>query len=422
MKKIFWGLFVSVACFTISSCSSDEPLADGQELNQSVSRIQYRKSVKDALATADKMFAAMEGTSITRSGRSVESIEVIGDAEKVLTRSGESENDTIFYLVNYSDNSGFALLSSDWRTKPVYAISDEGNLNLSDTIFNRGLALFIKNAREDFDCYARGPVNTEFDSTAHIKPDIGGPTLPTDDDYKFETLKDVKPILKKYPSRWGQSLPFNRYCPTTNSGDHYYVGCVAVALTQLLSAAGVPDFFEGRSYDWNAINEAPTYNYNWGSKEMDDLAFFMASIGKSKYLDMKYEDDGSGARFGKIHSMLCYFGLNSSGVLNYTGNIPSSYYPVAMGANNSKRDSGHAWILDGVYSYKITSNMYENGYAYYHFEHCVWGWGGLANGYYSWSNKYGFGINPHHYGENDNKTTSDQTGDYVNDFQYIYIK
>lgn len=415
-------LSAALVGLVVSACASDEPAVSPQTPNQRISNRQYRKTVDEALTSADRMFALIDGQAKTRSPRSVESIQVIGNGDGSQTRGGDAGADTMLYLVNYADNQGFALLSSDWRTKPIYAISDEGTLNLSDTVFNKGLALFMENARADYDYM----VAASGDSTK-TGPDFplipgGGidrPVLPDPDDYKFEVKMDVKPILGYYPSRWGQRNPYNKYVELKN-GKECPVGCVAVALTHLLSVEGYPVSFEGRTFDWNAINNASCYDYY--SPEMDDLAYFMAVLGKSKYLDMHYDPESSGAKFGKIHSMLCHFGLNSSGVLNYTGSVPETAYPVAMSAfSANKKDGGHAWILDGGYSYKITSNMYVDGYAWYHFEHCVWGWRGNANGYYSWSSKYGFGTKPHHYGENDDETTNSLTGDLVRDFEYIYI-
>lgn len=406
-----------------ASCASDEPdLSTPQTPNQRPTTQQYRKTIDEALTAADRMFALIDVNAKTRSSRTVESIRVIGNQNEAKTRSGETGVDTMLYLVNYSDNQGFALLSSDWRTKPIYAIADEGCLNLSDTTFNKGLALFMENALQDFN-YS---VNLSADSISGIifppissGGGISNPDFPEPDDYQFEVIMDVKPILGYYPSRWGQSFPFNKYVPLEN-GEECPVGCVAVALTHLLSVQGYPVAFEGRSFDWNAINNANCYNYY--SKEMDDLAYFMASVGKSGYLNINYSPKASSAKFGKIHSVLCDLGLNSSGILKYKGSVPESAYPAAMSASRAnEKDGGHAWILDGGYTYKITSNMYVDGYAWYHFEHCVWGWRGEANGYYSWSSTYGFGTQPHHYGDNDNETSNPQTGDYVKNFEYIYI-
>lgn len=415
MKQIKAIALLSLAAgFLLVACSAEEPVVK-QDPALVQEKNPYRKSLGDALGSAEMIFADISEKPQTRASRQIESVQIIGNNNGTLTRSGEENTDTMFYLVNYADDQGFALLSADRRTKPVYAISDEGELNLSDTTFNKGLALFMENAIADYECSVTENPKGPFIPNDSI--DINNPYLPKDD-YEYTLIYHVKPILKHYPSRWNQMFPFNKYV-VANEGGTYPVGCVAVALAQLCSAAGGPIHFEGRTLDWNLINQTSTSDSN--SKGMDDLAFFMWKAG-DKYLKMDYKIGQSGAKFGKIHSFLCDMNFNSSGQLTYNGSVPNDAYPVAICGRPSSGKGGHAWILDGGLSYKITGNMCEGGYAYFHFEHCVWGWGGSGNGYYSWNPNCGFGSAPHHYGEDDDESPNSGTGDYVRDFEYIYIK
>ncbi|MBD5231573.1 MAG: hypothetical protein HDS66_05430 [Bacteroidales bacterium] len=38
----------------------------------------------------------------------------------------------MFYLINFEDEQGFALMSADRRTLPVYALSETGSLTEED--------------------------------------------------------------------------------------------------------------------------------------------------------------------------------------------------------------------------------------------------------------------------------------------------
>jgi len=65
------------------------------------------------------------------------------------TRSTKTVSDTTdvrFHVINFDDNSGFAIVSADSRTTPVYAYSDEGNLNLEDAMENTGFSEFMESA------------------------------------------------------------------------------------------------------------------------------------------------------------------------------------------------------------------------------------------------------------------------------------
>ena len=122
-------------------CTAEEPTVQTDPATTQVKSNPYRKSLNDALESADAIFADI-APQTRASSRKIASVQIIGDSKAALTRSGEDGLDTMLYLVNYADDQGFALLSADWRTKPVYAFSEEGELNLADTTVNKGLALF----------------------------------------------------------------------------------------------------------------------------------------------------------------------------------------------------------------------------------------------------------------------------------------
>lgn len=381
-------------------------------MNSETSGNPYRIPINDALKSADEMLDLISPQTKTRSSRSVSSIEIIGERTSPLTRTNGTSADTLFYLVNYDDNQGFALLSADLRTKPIYAISDTGNLNIEDTVFNKGLAMFMENAREDAIISASGRGNGITDS---LNIDSNRPVFPVDN-YKKEILHEVSPKIKYYPSRWDQDSPYNKYCKY--NGDPAPVGCIALAFTQMVSSKGKPSKFAGRNYDWNAITAADE-----NSPLMDDLAYFLRQIGGSQYLGIDYKPLGSSSNIKKVHYTLQSLQIPSSEVLPYPGSLPDNEYPALVtGYKKEADDKGHAWIVDGNLSLKITSMMYEEGYAYYHYEHCVWGWGGTSNGYYSWSSSKGFGDHPLDHGPNDPDDYITLTGKYVRNLQYIYLK
>ena len=52
--------------------------------------------------------------------------------------------DTLYYVINYNDEAGFAVMSANRNYGPVFAIGEEGNLEMNDTIDNVILAKFFQ--------------------------------------------------------------------------------------------------------------------------------------------------------------------------------------------------------------------------------------------------------------------------------------
>ena len=376
----------------------------------------YRKSLNDALKSADAIFAEIAPQTRT-SSRKIASVQIIGDSKAALTRSGEDGLDTMLYLVNYADDQGFALLSADWRTKPVYAFSEEGELNLADTTVNKGLALFMENAKADYEDAVSVTGNPKGPFFPNDSIDIYHPNIDIDD-YQREVTKDVKPLLKKNSRLWKQGYPFNIYCPVKN-GERCPVGCVAIAVALLCSEREAPSSFDGISLNWSAINQVDPYTNI--PPAMVNFFNFLRSLGKSQYLDMHYNPGASSSNIDNARRTLSNgMGFTLSATEDFHGYIFKDHYPVYIRAKKSE-GVGHAWVIDGGYGYKITSTMYVDGYASYNFEHCVWGWAGKDNGYYSWSSTSGFDGKPHHFDEDDTgELNYNHNGLYI-DCKYFYI-
>ena len=96
-------------------------------------------SLKEALVLAEDMVGTLDSCVTRASARNVKSIDNI--KRRVATRS--NGNNSGYYLINYDDNQGFAIVSSYKCDNPVFAFSNEGNLNLSDTASNLGLAAYL---------------------------------------------------------------------------------------------------------------------------------------------------------------------------------------------------------------------------------------------------------------------------------------
>lgn len=230
----------------------------------------------------------------TRNYRTIESIFAVGSPQH--TRSSLS-HDTIFYLVNFSDHRGFALLGADDRLLPVYAISDDGHLEMSDTIVNKGLAsvlgLAISEAEDllSVDNRVGGVWGGSRDSIAVIDTvpiSIGGMTT-------------VGPFMSKAGRNWRQNFPFNRDIPKI-SGSYPVAGCTAISAVQALSILKAhydQSLYPNYSIDWNVANNFEAYlGMQPGATVNPDggLTRLIEVLGRPENLNMEYGVNSSTPR------------------------------------------------------------------------------------------------------------------------------
>ena len=127
MKKILFILFAALA---FVACEKDyQSVIEKTDLETVVQN--NKVSLKQALLYAENSINGINPT--TRSAeRKVKSTEIY--VAKPATRSAES-TEVSFYLINYENNEGFAMVSTDSRTTPVYAYADEGNITANRTYY-----------------------------------------------------------------------------------------------------------------------------------------------------------------------------------------------------------------------------------------------------------------------------------------------
>lgn len=116
MKNLLFGLLLPA--LLIVGCTQDNLEMPVQQLPE---KLPAKISLTEALAHADRLFTRIEGG--TRSLRSVKSVEYVGGGEA--TR-GEEGKDPQYYLVNYENEGGFAVLSANRHLGTVLAIGEEG--------------------------------------------------------------------------------------------------------------------------------------------------------------------------------------------------------------------------------------------------------------------------------------------------------
>ena len=376
------------------SCQKEDVVAQMDVATTKSENVQNGKtahvSYKDAIQIATEAVAMLEGGATTRSG-----IKRRVDPSKIkyhvtpTTRSGEG-GDTLYYVVNYADNAGFALVStSRAEGDPLIAVTEQGNFTPGEETGNPGFDMYISLLND------------------RPSPKPEGPTSPIDTTFQgfgpfYETVvmseSEVEPMLVV---RWGQLYPYNKFCDSPT----YPAGCVAIALAQIMSYHQYPTSFT-RTYDnsnivqslnWAGIKANYDINY-CGTNNIDALAYLIREIGEQ--VDMKYSSGESKSSITDAISSLTKFGYSSNAYIqDYSLNSVQieldNNRPVYMKGHYNNEEVGHTWVVDGYYSrHEKLIEYYETSMGgdrtiisetpmFTNHLHINWGDHGYGNGYYN---------------------------------------
>lgn len=354
---------------SMASCTAD--YSPKYPENGQSERNRYTPAEKEAIETANQCMSSIFGKTrgIDRLIKNVCFDHVLG------TRSGMGNpSDTACAVVNYNDDMGFVLLKKDTEGYRMYAIDEEGNLNLDDTVANAGLAYYIRSMK------ARKPI--ELDTT--LKPCVPLPD---------PVVTVHKPMLSGSVMKWHQKSPYNVYCPMVNAGNgtnntvHAVAGCAPLALGMMMSYFNWPATIDGRSFDWNLINSSQ-YDYIGAQAQSNEVAYLVKALGCGKYLNTQYGAESSSTVTNAIIPALKKLGYavtggwNTSSPAIYLGDGPSRKPVIVDGRNADNILTGHTWVMDGYMSITQTAIYNPSGNYTDYYYHCVWGDGGAGNGYY----------------------------------------
>lgn len=414
MKNLF--LSTLVGCVLMSSCSDDahEFFTNESEKQTTVSNI---RTVEEAIDIVSDNYGQLFNTSSSRSFNLKEADVIVLGSNRP-SRSGVP--DTVIYVVNFGDNSGFAVVTANKECTPLLAMTDTGEIHDIESIEIPGLKAFMNASI----AYASGP-NPNIDP---IKP----PTPDNEEPCKWfesivtSTFINHKPRVKV---TWNQSFPLG----------HYYsnglCGCVVTAGMQALSYYELPKSINltyperdkgQETIDWSIFKiskEETTLNPDIidGIGSTDNvpslenylaLARFSREMGyKIKAKSLPETTESAASTTAYLSNLRNYMAklvpsLEVSKINSGIPNVPKMirWDIIIMGGKTDKNANvGHAWIVDGYKSridhyenyaienpkFDIYGNVIITGEPYqvydaviYSMSHINWGWGGLSNGYY----------------------------------------
>ncbi len=291
----------------------------------------------------------------------------------VFKGSSEQMGYPLYYVFNFTDNSGFVIASGDDSITEVIGYSDDG-------------AFDINNITCDMHWWLS---EYERDIKNAIKKGK-----------KVEVLKKTKapvvePLIK---SRWNQYSPYNAKCPIGKDGKRCLTGCVGTAMAQILyyhrwPQKGYGSFeyefnldkdsttpmklkanFGNEEYDWK--NMLDSYDNVTDEKAISAVATLMLHCGIASQTIYGVESSGGWTTPSAYTS---FFRYRRGIKVLYKDDDPvffveklnenlSKNLPVPFGGQSEDGKTGHGFICDGI-----------DSDGYYHFN---WGWGGGNNGYF----------------------------------------
>ena len=367
MKKLIY-----IVCILTFICCTDkynntELLQEKENNNYYIPKDSAIKIAVQAVSSLEK--SIYKNTTRICTKREIKNIFVIQSLHQTTRYNDINRINTELYLINFKGNKGFALVSSDKRLQPIYALSDSGSLNVLDTINNKGLAMFFNGVYRDilYTSSTKVPKHYYLNGCHYL---LGA---------------QVPPLIQYNTRKWGQKPPYNKYC-FTEQGDSALVGCVAVATGMVMSYYKWPTDINNTHINWLVLNNG---------QNIDPIAKFLNLLGNKQLLDMQYGIFASEANVQNIYQTFEKLGYyRPKDIIDFNSDIicqqlTTAYKqgasnstgagPILVYGENNKNKNGHLWVIDGYAENVEIDNDYT---MYFTLFHCNWGWNGRNNGYF----------------------------------------
>ena len=409
-------LFLSSLCSY--NCSNDASLATVDE------------TTSDKLSNEEKFFLSRlntnnhitpiqaeqiirdETTGITTRGMS--DLQIVGIIENKQEEGQEKyQLDTLAYLFESKGQSKRYIVSADDRTHEMllaeynYDGGENENIDILyniDCLIRSGISSYVRNEVVDFETRKDSILASIYRKTGQS---VNGDTrttrgpIPKDDSldeivYVDEYIENWHRVGYKAPMltvSWNQDSPYNDNVKDTLLCGDVYVGCVTVAVAQLMSYWAYPD-----SYDWDDLTANPEISQ--GTSAASEVATLMKNV----FIGCGVTPgcDGSSSNIYKARNFLVNIGYTCSNIQYYTASAIEDAlrfsHPVLITGNVSNEE-GHAWNIDGyekekavicrrAYRYDeatgtrilFSTSTFEKYKTKFHYN---WGWGGLFNGWFA---------------------------------------
>lgn len=312
-------------------------------------------------------------------GITIDSCKLAEAPRKVPSASSEP-----YYVFNYGQQKGYAIVSADDRLPEIVGYGLSGDFDKSS--MPDGLAWYLEAYAE----LANGVANGD---EAALAIAAEAQALRTSPNRQAPT---VSPLLGNIS--WGQNKPYNDQCPEYE-GSRCVTGCTATAMAQVMRywkyptslkanipaytstwyGISIPEITDREPYDWD--NMTPTYEdryYTYTETEGKAVAKLMYHCAAA--LKSEFTPSATGAMTSDIpQAMATYFGYDTNLMIE----IPRREYDLATWTAllDNELTSGRPVIYSGV-SYQYSHAFVIDGADGSGFYHVNWGWTGASNNYF----------------------------------------
>lgn len=365
---IYWGLLA--VCLT--ACSNDESLiAEMPENPVPESQNPNMRTPDEAVEAAERGLNLLDwksedsrsATSFRRKVNKREGAIVLRDSK---SRSAD-DSEYPLYVVNYEDENGFALVSSNKSTEELLAVSLAGSLHDMSEVDNPGFLMFVEAAKE----YINQPEEP--------KSRAGVIWFPYQREkiqyYETDTIWHCR-IAPRTPNYWGQGDPEGRYCPNNLSG------CANTAMMFALSYYEYPkdliltysDDVNGQilHLDWKEIKKHCHFSIQYTSKivtegckerNMSSVHTQIAQLCRQLGVlnESSYNEGWTSTNRNKWKKTMEKWGYEVVFRDYEFGAISSvlKFSPVVVLVGESNVGGGHMWICDGCQDYHLRRRLCE---------------------------------------------------------------
>lgn len=427
IKKLLFLLVV----IGLSGCTQEEGTVpvDPETKKATGATIPVEEALDELNALLGALSSETRAAGAFTPGKAIREIRVSGGSEA--TRSeGCDLPDTMVYVVNFSDDQGFAVLGARRSLEPVYAVTESGsfdagklNAAIAEAQARRLRGEESPETRTEEGAAPVSEIGTDYAYLLLADAMVAAPRIAAD------TLSKTYGPWQRHPAigplvevKWDQTYPFNMNLPESSSWTGYYykgrypVGCGIIAAAQVMTSVRRPSKAPGYKgeYNWGDLNGisnyanlrsfTPSYSPANASESVRNYVEQMADV--LHYLGVQfkatYDSSGTGVYVDDVAAALKYldplyyakarvvpFATNKDAIYTNLDNDKPMYI-----RGTSPSGGGHAWVVDGYFTrsrtvtYELrmgyTGPIYtEQRVETNRFLHFNWGYQGDYDGYFA---------------------------------------
>lgn len=366
------------------------------EISKSNIEASKKRSLEEAKQIATKAIDFID-SNLSRSRNRTIDLNNIKFATSQNSRSSQTYNDTLFYVFNYADNAGFAIVSALKGTTGLLAVTEEGFYDPNSKSYkeNEGFTMFMD--------IAKTYLTIVNESDKSVSPqNTSGFDIITQTETRYDSTM-IGRVIPMIETRWGQTGCEATYTPNG------YSGCANTAMAQIMSYYQYPTqininypgaSINTQTLNWNGIKQHNVEHtiLNCTANEASHKAIGQLHRQLGHLTNSEYLFSSTGTN---IHDVVAVFNQLGYSVPNFSyftqDNVIehlSNGKPIFM-VGTDPDYGGHGWVADGYLKYQIQGSEWikelgETDWTLAQmltpynetFLHMNWGHDGNCNGYF----------------------------------------